>query len=75
MRKYIIAAAAGLPLIVLLIIGAAYLHDEVIGAERVSRGVTVVGVDVSRATPQEAAAVVRAHEADLLAAPGLQATT
>jgi len=69
MRKYIIAAAAGLPLIVLLIIGAAYLHDEVIGAERVSRGVTVVGVDVSRATPQEAAAVVRAHEADLLAAP------
>jgi vancomycin resistance protein YoaR len=69
MRKYIIAAAIAIPVIVLLIIGGAYLRDEVISADRVSRGVTVVGVDVSRATPQEAAAIVTAHEADLLATP------
>jgi vancomycin resistance protein YoaR len=69
MRKYIIAAAVAIPVIVVLIIGGAYLRDEVIDANRVSRGVTVVGVDVSRSTPQEAAAVIAAHESDLLATP------
>ena len=69
MRKYIIAIAIAIPVIVLLVIGGAYLRDEVIDANRVSRGVTVVGVDISRTTPQEAAAVIAAHESDLLATP------
>jgi len=69
MRKYIIAIAIAIPMIVLLVIGGAYLRDEVIDANRVSRGVTVVGVDISRTTPQEAAAVIAAHESDLLATP------
>jgi vancomycin resistance protein YoaR len=69
MRKYIIAIAVAIPVIVLLVIGGAYLRDEVIDANRVSRGVTVVGVDISRATPQEAVAVIAAHESDLLATP------
>ena len=69
MRKYIIAIVIAVPVIVLLIIGGAYLRDEVIDANRVSRGVTVVGVDISRTTPQEAAAVIAAHESDLLATP------
>ena len=69
MRKYIIAAAIAIPVIVLLFIGGAYLRDEVIDADRVSRGVSVVGVDVSRATPVEAAAIVVSHESDLLATP------
>lgn len=69
MRKYIIAIVVAIPLIVLLVIGGAYLRDEVIDADRVSRGVTVVGVDISRTTPQEAAAVIAAHESDLLATP------
>ncbi len=69
MRKYIIAIAIAIPLVVLLVIGGAYLRDEVITADRVSRGVTVVGVDISRATPQEAAAVIASHESDLLATP------
>ena len=69
MRKYIIAAAVAIPVIVLLVIGGAYVRDEVIDANRVSRGVTVVGVDVSRSTAQQAAAVIAAHESDLLATP------
>ena len=69
MRKYIIAIVIAIPMIVLLIIGGAYLRDEVIDANRVSRGVTVVGVDISRTTPQEAVAVITAHESDLLATP------
>jgi vancomycin resistance protein YoaR len=69
MRKYLIAAAIAIPLIVLLVIGGAYLRDEVIDADRVSRGVTVVGVDVSRSTPAEARAIIVAHESDLLATP------
>jgi len=69
MRKYIIAIAIAIPLVVLLIIGGAYLRDEVIDANRVSRGVTVVGVDISRSTPQEAAAIITAYESDLLATP------
>ena len=69
MRKYIIAFVIAIPMIVLLIIGGAYLRDEVIDANRVSRGVTVVGVDISRTTPQEAVAVITAHESDLLATP------
>ncbi len=69
MRKYIIAAVVAIPVIVLLVIGGAYVRDEVIDANRVSRGVTVVGVDVSRSTPQQTAAVIAAHESDLLATP------
>ena len=69
MLKYIIAAAIAIPVIVVLLIGGTYLRDEVIDADRVSRGVTVVGVDVSRSTPVEAAAIVIAHESDLLATP------
>jgi vancomycin resistance protein YoaR len=69
MLKYIIAAAIAIPVIVILVIGGAYVRDEVIDANRVSRGVTVVGVDVSRSTPQQAAAVIAAHESDLLATP------
>jgi vancomycin resistance protein YoaR len=69
MRKYIIAIAIAIPVITFLVIGGAYLRDEVIDANRVSRGVTVVGVDISRTTPQEAAAVIAAHESDLLATP------
>jgi vancomycin resistance protein YoaR len=67
MRKYIIAIAVSIPVIVFLVIGGAYVRDEVIDADRVSRGVTVVGVDISRTTPNEAAAVIAAHETDLLA--------
>jgi vancomycin resistance protein YoaR len=69
MLKYFIAIAIAIPVVVLLVIGGAYLRDEVIDANRVSRGVTVVGVDISRATPQEASAVIAAHESDLLATP------
>ena len=69
MRKYIIAVAIAIPVIVLLVVGSAYLRDEIIDADRVSRGVTVVGVDISRATTEEAAAVIAAHESDLLATP------
>jgi len=69
MLKYFIAIAIAIPVVVLLVIGGAYLRDEVIDADRVSRGVTVVGVDISRATPQEASAVIAAHESDLLATP------
>jgi len=69
MRKYIIAIAIAIPVIALIFVAGAYLRDEVIDADRVSRGVTAVGVDISRATPQEAAAVIQAHESDLLATP------
>jgi vancomycin resistance protein YoaR len=56
-------------MIAFLIVGGAYARDEVIDADRVSRGVTIVGIDVSRNTAGETSAVIAAHEDDLLATP------
>lgn len=69
MRRTIIATLIAVPVIAILILGGAYVRDEVIDADRVSRGVTVVGVDVSRNTAGETSAIVAAHEGDLLATP------
>ncbi|VAV89189.1 hypothetical protein MNBD_ACTINO01-925 [hydrothermal vent metagenome] len=69
MRRFIIATALAVPVVVMLFVAAGYLHDEVIAPDRVSRGVSVVGVDVSRYTLDETAAVVTAYEQQLVAEP------
>ena len=69
MRRFIIATALAVPVVVMLFVAAGYLHDEMIAADRVSRGVTIVGVDVSRYTADEAAAVAASYEQQLLAEP------
>ena len=69
MRRFIIATALAVPVVVMLFVAAGYLHDEVIAPDRVSRGVTVVGVDVSRYTVDEASAVVATYEERLRSEP------
>lgn len=65
MRRYLIAALIGIPVIAILFVGAGYLHDEVIAGDRVSRGVSVAGTDVSRYTEADTAAVAQAYENEL----------
>jgi vancomycin resistance protein YoaR len=69
MRRFIIATAFAVPVVVMLFVAAGYLHDEVIAPDRVSRGVTIAGFDVSRYTVDEASAVVAAYEQQLVSAP------
>jgi len=65
MRRYLIALLIGIPVIAILFVGAGYLHDEVVAGDRVSRGVSVAGTDVSRYTEEDTAAVAQAYENQL----------
>ncbi len=66
MRRYIIAAAVSIPLLLIAFVAAGYASDELIGEETVSRGVTAEGMDLSRQTADEATAQIAAYEAALL---------
>jgi hypothetical protein len=66
MRRYIIAAAVSIPLLVVAFLVAGYASDELIGEETVSRGVTATGMNLSRLTASEATAVVAAYETSLM---------
>jgi vancomycin resistance protein YoaR len=66
MRRYIIAAAVSIPLLLIAFLAAGYANDELIGDETVSRGVTAAGMDLSRRTADEAIAQIAAYEADLV---------
>ena len=66
MRRYIIAAAVSIPLLVVAFLIAGYASDELIGEETVSRGVTAAGMSLSRLTASEATAVVAAYETSLM---------
>jgi len=50
MRRYIIAAAFAIPLLGFLFLATGYASDEMIGTERVSRGVTAAGIRSNRET-------------------------
>jgi len=62
MRRYLIVLLIGIPVIAILFVGAGYVYDEVVASDRVSRGVSVAGTDVSRYTEEDTAAVVQAYE-------------
>jgi len=65
MRRYVIAAAVGIPLLLVVFIAAGYASDETIGTDRVSRGVTAAGMDLSRLTEDDATDVIAGYEAAL----------
>jgi vancomycin resistance protein YoaR len=69
MRRHIIAVAIAIPVTVMLFVAAGYAHDEIVSADSVSRGVTVVGIDLSRLPRQEAVAAIAAYEERLVDKP------
>ncbi len=65
MRRYVIAAAVAIPLLFVVFIAAGYASDEVMGTDRVSRGVTAAGLDLSRLTEDDATDVITEYETAL----------
>ncbi|MDA2980005.1 MAG: VanW family protein [Actinomycetota bacterium] len=65
MRRYIIAAAIAVPVLTILTIVGVYAYDEIATDDRVSHGVTSVGIDLSRMTGAEATAAITGYETAL----------
>lgn len=69
MRRFLKPVLIALPVVVILAVAGAYVHDEVVASDHVSRGVHAAGHDLSRLSEADAVQVVAGHEADLLASP------
>ena len=65
MRRYIIAAAVALPVLLIAFAAAGYASDEVLGDDRVSRGVSAAGMDLSRMGRTHAATLIADYETAL----------
>jgi len=65
MRRYIIAAAIAIPLLLVAFIAAGYASDEVLGDDRSSRGVSAAGMDLSRMSRSHAETLIADYEATL----------
>ncbi|MEE8485454.1 MAG: VanW family protein [Acidimicrobiia bacterium] len=69
MRRYIVAAAITVPLMLAIFGSVGYASDEMIGPDRISRGVTAAGIDLSRLTQGDATGLLASYEARLIAEP------
>lgn len=69
MRRYIIAAAITVPVLAILTIVGIYAYEEIATDDRVSHGVTAVGIDLSRTTRGEATAAITEYGAALASKP------
>ncbi|GMQ92796.1 MAG: VanW family protein [Acidimicrobiia bacterium] len=69
MRRYIIATAVTIPLLAVAFVATGYASDEMIGAERVSRGVTAAEMNLSRLTYSDATGLLASYEASLVSRP------
>jgi vancomycin resistance protein YoaR len=65
MRRYIIAAAIAIPLLFVAFAAAGYASDEMLGDDRVSRGVSAAGMDLSRLSAENAQDLVASYESAL----------
>jgi vancomycin resistance protein YoaR len=66
-RRYLIAAAIAIPLVLLVGVVAVYAYEEMVSEDRVSRGVSAVGIDLSRMSTAEATEAIETYESDLAA--------
>jgi vancomycin resistance protein YoaR len=64
-RRYLIAAAISIPLILLVGVVAVYAYEEIVDDDNVSHGVTAVGIDLSSMATEEATAAIEAYEESL----------
>jgi vancomycin resistance protein YoaR len=71
MRRYIIAAIVAIPLLVVAFAAAGYVSDEMLGDERVSRGVSAAGIDLTRMSHERAAIMIATYERTLQQEPVL----
>ena len=69
MRRFVIAAAVSIPLLLVVFLAAGYASDEMVGSETVSRGVTAAGMDLSRLTRDDAIDLIADYEASLAEEP------
>jgi vancomycin resistance protein YoaR len=65
MRRYIIAAAVAIPILLVAFVAAGYASDEVLGDDRISRGVSAAGMDLSRMNRNRAESLIADYEATL----------
>jgi vancomycin resistance protein YoaR len=64
-RRYLIAAAISIPLILVVGLVAVYAYEEVVAEDTVSRGVSAVGIDLSGMTAEEATEAISEYEETL----------
>ncbi|MGB9359038.1 MAG: VanW family protein [Acidimicrobiia bacterium] len=69
MRRILIAVAIAIPVLFVLAVAGAYVYDEVMHPERVSRNVSIAGIDVSGYSTEDATAAVQAYEQLLVETP------
>jgi vancomycin resistance protein YoaR len=69
MRRYFIAATIGIFVLGVVFVATGYAGDEVIGTERVSRGVLARDMDLSRLTYDDVTGLVASYEAALISQP------
>jgi vancomycin resistance protein YoaR len=69
MRRYIIAAAVAIPLLVVAFAAAGYVSDEMLGDKRVSRGVNAAGMNLTRLSQERAANLIASYESTLMQEP------
>lgn len=69
MRRYIVAAAIAVPVLLVAFVAAGYASDEVLGDDRISRGVSAAGMDLSRMSQDRAATLIADYEATLSREP------
>jgi vancomycin resistance protein YoaR len=69
MRRYIIAAVVAIPIVLVAFVAAGYASDEVLGDDRVSRGVSAAGIELSRLSRGRAVNVIADYEATLRQEP------
>jgi vancomycin resistance protein YoaR len=69
MRRYMIAAAIAIPVLLVAFVAAGYASDEVLGDDRISRGVSAAGIDLSRMSRTHAETLIADYEATLSGEP------
>ena len=69
MRRILISIAIAIPVLIVLAVAGAYVYDEVLHPERVSRNVAIAGIDVSGYSTEDATDAVQAYEQLLVETP------
>jgi len=68
-RRYLIAAAISIPLILIVAVVAVYAYEEIVADDTVSHGVSAVGIDLSRMPVEEATEAIEEYEEGLASQP------
>ena len=69
MRRTLIGIAIAIPVLIVMVVAGAYVYDEVLHPERISRNVSIARIDVSGYSTEDATAAIAAYERLLIETP------